>query len=127
MMDERDAKLTHVQSLLRVRSLSFLLSLTLVACATTRNREAAPAPPPVAKATAPDSGTALSSAPEKPPESKLFKGTGVLVEGQEEGGEVPGLPRPPVPPGPAVTLNFESADIREVVRNILGDILNESY
>src|SRR5205085_12332620 len=79
------------------------------------------------KATAPDSGTALSSAPEKPPESKLFKGTGVLVEGQEEGGEVPGLPRPPVPPGPAVTLNFESADIREVVRNILGDILNESY
>ena len=24
-------------------------------------------------------------------------------------------------------LNFEGADLREVVRNILGDILNESY
>ena len=37
-------------------------------------------------------------------------------------------------PGPAVTpagggvvLNFEGADLREVVRNILGDILNENY
>jgi general secretion pathway protein D len=29
--------------------------------------------------------------------------------------------------GGAVVLNFEGADLREVVRNILGDILNESY
>ncbi len=29
--------------------------------------------------------------------------------------------------GPAVTLNFEGADLREVVRNILSDILGESY
>ncbi len=39
-----------------------------------------------------------------------------------------------LPPGPAaqaagsgVVLNFEGADLREVVRNILGDILNETY
>src|SRR5262249_49788456 len=31
------------------------------------------------------------------------------------------------PGGGAVVLNFEAADLREVVRNILGDVLNESY
>src|SRR5438034_1148083 len=130
MMDERYAKLTHVQppSLLRPRSLLLLLALALVACATTKNREAALAPPPAAKSTAPDTGTALSSAPEKPPEqSRLYKGTGILFRGQEEGGAVTPQPKPPAPPGPSVTLNFEGADIREVARNILGDILNESY
>jgi general secretion pathway protein D len=40
---------------------------------------------------------------------------------------VPPLQKPPAAQGSAVTLNFEAADIREVVRNILGDILNESY
>ena len=129
-MDERYAKLTHVQSpsLLRPRSLALLLALALVACATTKNREAAPAPAPAAKSTAQDTGTALSAAPEKPPEqSKLYKGTGILLQEQEEGGAVTPQPKPPPPPGPAVTLNFEGADIREVARNILGDILNESY
>ena len=29
--------------------------------------------------------------------------------------------------GGGVVLNFEGADLREVIRNILGDILNESY
>ena len=29
--------------------------------------------------------------------------------------------------GGNVVLNFEGADLREVVKNILGDILNESY
>jgi general secretion pathway protein D len=48
------------------------------------------------------------------------------VKGQQQGGNPP--------PGPAiqaagggVVLNFEGADLREVVRNILGDILNENY
>ena len=49
------------------------------------------------------------------------------MDGQLLGGEVPPLARPPAAPGPAVTLNFEGADLREVVRNILGDILNETY
>ena len=31
------------------------------------------------------------------------------------------------PAGGNVILNFEAADLREVVRNILGDILNENY
>ena len=56
----------------------------------------------------------------------MYKGTGVLVQGQQPGG---GLPPGPVvqQTGGGVVLNFEGADLREVVRNILGDILNESY
>jgi general secretion pathway protein D len=58
--------------------------------------------------------------------ARLYKGTGVLVKGQLPGG---GLPAGPVTQtsGGGVVLNFEGADLREVIRNILGDILNESY
>ena len=129
-MDERYVKLTHVPLLLPLaRSLPLVLSLLLVACATTQSgREAASAAQPPSAKTTGDMGTALSAAPEQPAErSKLYRGTGVLIQGQEEGGAVKLQPTPPAPPGPAVTLNFEGADIREVARNILGDILNESY
>jgi len=58
--------------------------------------------------------------------ARMFKGTGVVVKGQQPGGGLP--PGPPVQPaGGGVVLNFEAADLREVVRNILGDILNEAY
>src|SRR5947207_7734540 len=130
MMDERYVKLTHVPLLLPLaRSLPLVLSLLLVACATTQSgREAASAAQPPSAKTTGDMGTALSAVPEQPAErSKLYRGTGVLIQGQEEGGAVKLQPKPPAPPGPAVTLNFEGADIREVARNILGDILNESY
>ena len=57
---------------------------------------------------------------------RLYKGTGIVVRGQQPGGAVP--PAPPVQrPGGGVVLNFEGADLREVVRNVLGDILGESY
>ena len=65
----------------------------------------------------------LPSAEEK---ARIFKGTGVLVKGQQQGGGLPPGP-PPQPAGGGVVLNFEGADLREVIRNILGDILNESY
>jgi general secretion pathway protein D len=119
-MNKRTAKLT----------LALTLTLLLAACATTRpGREAqSTLVPPAAPAKKDDSAAPKGGAPEKPPEvSKIYKGTGMLVEGQQPGGDVPGRPPLPVPPGSAVTLNFEAADIREVVRNILGDILNESY
>ncbi len=58
--------------------------------------------------------------------ASLFRGTGVVVKGIQPGGVLP--PGPVMqPPGGGVVLNFEGADLREVVRNILGDILNENY
>ncbi|HEX8740095.1 MAG TPA: type II secretion system secretin GspD [Casimicrobiaceae bacterium] len=60
-------------------------------------------------------------------ETQIFHGTGVVVRGQSPGGGLPAAPpRTAAPSGP-VTLNFEGADLREVVRNILGDILHQSY
>ena len=59
--------------------------------------------------------------------AKLFTGTGQLVKGQLPGGGLPPPPPGAVGAGPAVTLNFEGADLRDVVRNILTDLLNESY
>ena len=56
----------------------------------------------------------------------LYRGTGVVVKGLQPGGGAP--PGPVVQSaGGNVVLNFEGADLREVVRNILGDILNENY
>lgn len=56
----------------------------------------------------------------------LYKGTGVVVKGLQPGGGLP--PGPAIQAaGSGVVLNFEGADLREVVRNILGDILNETY
>jgi len=58
--------------------------------------------------------------------ASLFRGTGVVVKGLQPGGALP--PGPVMqPPGGGVVLNFEGADLREVVRNILSDVLNENY
>ncbi len=66
----------------------------------------------------------LPTADEK---ARLFKGTGVVVKGQQPGGALPSGPVVVRQGGGGVVLNFEAADLREVVRNILGDVLNESY
>src|SRR6266550_1569000 len=70
---------------------------------------------------------ARATSPDLPERSTIHKGTGVVVKGQQPGGVLP----PPLSQaqvtGSGVVLNFEGADLREVVRNILGDILNESY
>jgi general secretion pathway protein D len=50
---------------------------------------------------------------------KLYPGTGVLVKDASTAPAKTG--------GGDMTLNFEGADLREVVRTILGDILKESY
>ncbi len=57
---------------------------------------------------------------------KTYPGTGVLVRGQQPGGNLPPSTITSAAGG-TVVLNFEGADLREVVRNVLGDILNESY
>ena len=58
--------------------------------------------------------------------ARIFKGTGVLVKGQLPGGGLP-AGTPVQASGNAVVLNFEGADLREVVRSILGDTLGEAY
>jgi general secretion pathway protein D len=60
------------------------------------------------------------------PAARTYKGTGVVVRGQQPNAPS-GLPPTTATGGGAVVLNFEGADLREVVKNILGDILNESY
>jgi general secretion pathway protein D len=118
-MTERFPKLT----------LALTLALLLTACATTHGPRQAPQWP--AADTSADAGDASTAITVPPPAQhappKIYKGSGILVEGQAEGGDVPPTPRPPPPAAPAVTLNFEGADIRDVVRNIIGDIMGESY
>src|SRR5947207_7027269 len=58
--------------------------------------------------------------------ARIYKGTGVVVKGQVPGGGLPAASAVQ-PAGGNVVLNFEGADLREVVKNILGDILNEAY
>ncbi len=65
---------------------------------------------------------------------KIFKGTGIMVKGQQPGGAVPTTPvrgATTTAQDPKklenIVLNFEAADLREVIRNILGDILGEAY
>ena len=58
--------------------------------------------------------------------ARIYKGTGVVVKGQIPGGGLPAGATPQAGGG-NVVLNFEGADLREVVKNILGDILNEAY
>ena len=83
------------------------------------------ATPPMSPALA--EATKKAQAGPEPVTASLFKGTGVVVRGQQTGGGV--SPSPAIQPaaGGGVVLNFEGADLREVIRNILGDILNENY
>jgi general secretion pathway protein D len=105
--------------------------LLLAGCATyrpDRGAEMATLPTAPLKSTM----TADATAPKGPlPEgtetTKVFKGTGVLVNGQQPGGGLPAASPGAVANGPSVTLNFEGAELREVIRNILTDILGESY
>ena len=112
------------------------LPLALVAC--TSQPPTPEGGAPVAMRTSPMKGTqAMSPAfadaaeralqpglPTAEEKARIFKGTGVLVRGQQPGGGLP--PAQAVQAtGNSIVLNFEGADLREVVRNILGDILDE--
>jgi general secretion pathway protein D len=83
-------------------------------------------PEPVAVAQAPETPAAAAATPPVPPPqdpeptSRIYRGSGNFI--------APILQRPPSPPGPEeASLNFESLDVREVAKVILGDYLKESY
>ena len=118
---------------LAVHALALVGALLLGSCAAPRGDQTDPAaaaqtpgsPSPEAQAAV--AGAAPGKAVDPNADrAKLYPGTGVLVRGQFPGG---GLPMAPAVPkaGAGVVLNFEGADLREVIRNILGDILGESY
>jgi general secretion pathway protein D len=99
----------------------------LAGCATRGTDPGAPPWPSPAKPQGAISNPSPSGGEGAPEQPRLYKGTGQLVKGQLPGGGVSVPPTGAVAAGPAVTLNFEAADLRDVVRNILTDILNESY
>src|SRR6185312_15381069 len=104
----------------------------LTGCATTyhpdRGMETLPSAPLKSAASIGDATTPpRGPLPEGTETTKVFKGTGILVKGQQPGGALPAAVPGAVSNGPSVTLNFEGAELREVIRNILTDILGESY
>ncbi|MCA1851053.1 MAG: hypothetical protein LC647_01265, partial [Beggiatoa sp.] len=106
-------------------------AVALSAC-TTAARRAQPPPPRSVKA-APLAGAGKTPAPpmteitledkdKKPPRPniELYPGTGTFVNLRAA------APRPP-DTGGEYTLNFEATDLQEVVKAVLGDLLQESY
>jgi general secretion pathway protein D len=111
------------------RLLLLACPLVVAACATTKTYvepAASPAQSAASAASATKPGGPAAAAGSGG-SSELYRGTGQMVKGELPGGAVP-PPAPSVPvTAPAITLNFEGADLRDVVRNILGDIMGESY
>jgi type II secretory pathway component GspD/PulD (secretin) len=110
------------------------LPLLLVACQTPPPAGDAPPPTkPAARGVTPALADAAAAAQAGMPSTQdklqahIYRGSGVIVKGQQPGGSVPPSPQAQPAAGGGSVLNFEAADLREVVRTILGDILNEPY
>jgi len=116
-----------MRSLSRAAALASLLPLVLFGCAAPEvykpptKREIATVPTP--SSVGADASARVRS---DVSDSRIYKGSGVMVSGQLPGGQLP-RGATPATGGSGVVLNFEGADLREVIRNILGDILGESY
>jgi len=111
----------------RIRpALAAALLPLIAACAQQPATVEIAAPAPVAEAAKPVDAAAAARAGDAD-KARVFKGTGIVVRGQDTGGALPPSPPPPPPQSGPVVLNFEGADLREVVRNVLGDILNQPY
>jgi general secretion pathway protein D len=107
-------------------ALAASLALALASCATHRAYEVPDATlkkPPESLADDKGVGTGQSSSAER---LQTYHGTGMLVRGQLPGGMLPPSTITTTTGG-NVVLNFEGADVRDVVRNVLGDILNQNY
>lgn len=130
--------MTSTQRTFLRRATASAIALSLVACQTPPPRM--PGEPyavtPVERTMAPGSSTMspamqeatsrVGSAPTPGSTAHIYKGTGVVVRGQQPGGGLPPASVTPVTGG-AMVLNFEAAELREVVRTILGEVLNETY
>jgi general secretion pathway protein D len=99
-----------------------LAALLMAGCAGVGGGTTATVEQPVASAAAPAAaptkGTPATDADKKPESTRLFKGTGVLVK----------PPKPEAAPtGGNTSLNFEAADVRDIAKTVLAEILKESY
>lgn len=82
---------------------------------------AQPLPPPSGGAGAGLPLAGSSAAPPQPPQVVLGTGSFANLQAVAE------LPRVTIPPGDPVTLDFDSVDVRDVLRSVLGDLLGLSY
>ena len=117
--------------LLRRLVAALFVPLALASCQTTPLHDSRPAAPP-RSSTGPapstqGAGTPADDAQRGTDPYRVFRGTGVLVKGQTPFGSVAPPAAPVQQTGSGIVLNFEGADLREVIRNVLGEILNESY
>lgn len=87
--------------------------------ASTRTATAQPASAAVADASKPAASAAGTPDNKADDGMKLIRGTGTFVQ--------PPPPRPASAAAGAVTINFEGADLREVIRVMLGEMLRENY
>ncbi|HEY8242752.1 MAG TPA: type II secretion system secretin GspD [Casimicrobiaceae bacterium] len=136
MIERPTLKPAAVPRRLAAAAAAAAIALALAGCAT--QPPAAPSPPPRVRADLQPEGLTpgladaaarvQTGAGESADRSKMFKGSGILVGGQAPGGGLAPASGPVAQDrGGNVSLNFEGADVRDVVRNILGDILNQNY
>ena len=116
---------------LRRLAAALFVPLALASCQTTPLHDSRPASPPRSSTgtgqPAQGGGSGGDEAQRGADPYRVFRGTGVLVKGQTPfGTATPGV-APVQQTGSGIVLNFEGADLREVIRNVLGEILNESY
>ena len=100
---------------------SLLPLLALLSCANVQDKPAANAVTP-GKSTAEPQTPATPAKPaneQKPESAKIFKGSGVMIKAPQ--------PEKPLAAGGNTSLNFEAADIRDIAKTVLAEILKESY
>ena len=116
-------------TVLRHRLLPVLFSVTAMAgCSSLGDvspaSEATQAPVPDAATETPASpapvkASGADESPKKPEMARISRGTGVLVN--------PLPAQPTRASGGSISLNFEAADIRDIAKTVLAEILKESY
>lgn len=107
----------------RSAALGGLMAILLSGCATTGEGEApgAGVKPETQTQEAAATSDAAKAEAAKAEKIKIFTGTGMFIK------PTPTVMPPSAPPGEDIVLNFDGADIREVAKTILVDILHESY
>jgi general secretion pathway protein D len=119
---DSDFDMTRQPNYPSLRPGALLATLLIAGCAGVGGGPTTMSDLPAAKPGSPEQtaakGTPAAEADKKPESARLFKGTGVLVK----------PPKPEAAPaGGNTSLNFEAADVRDIAKTVLAEILKESY